>query len=135
MRTPKIKNSTKKIWWSQGIWKKFNWCVREVSMVLRVFQGSFKKVPWKFQECFKKVSRMIQGILKGVSVGLNGIWKKFKGNFREDLNVFQESFKCVLSLKFYKDPSFCWGDIALFVTLYNLEVKILCIFILNHRQK
>ena len=30
-----------------------------------------------------------------------------------------------LSLKFHKDPSFCWGDIALFVTLNNLEVKLL----------
>ena len=29
-----------------------------------------------------------------------------------------------LSFKFHKDQSFCYGDIALFVTLYNLEVKI-----------
>ena len=30
-----------------------------------------------------------------------------------------------LNLKFHKDPSFCWQDIMLFVTLYDLEVKIL----------
>ena len=30
-----------------------------------------------------------------------------------------------LSFKFCKDPSFCWGDIPLFVTVYDLELKIL----------
>ena len=34
----------------------------------------------------------------------------------------------LMSFKFHKDPSFCWGHIALFVTLYNLEVKILGLF-------
>ena len=28
-----------------------------------------------------------------------------------------------ISFKFHEDPSFRWGDIALLVTLYNLEVK------------
>ena len=36
-----------------------------------------------------------------------------------------------LSFKFQKDLIFLWGDIALFVTLYDLEVKILDFFILN----
>ena len=30
-----------------------------------------------------------------------------------------------LSFKFHKDPSFRWGDIPLFVTVYDLELKIL----------
>ena len=30
-----------------------------------------------------------------------------------------------LSFKFRKDPSFRWGDILLFVTLYDFELKIL----------
>ena len=29
------------------------------------------------------------------------------------------------SVKFRKDPSFRWGDIPLFVTMYDLELKIL----------
>ena len=33
-----------------------------------------------------------------------------------------------ISLKFHKDPSFRRGDIALLVTLYNLEVKMLGFF-------
>ena len=33
-----------------------------------------------------------------------------------------------LSFKFHKDPSFRWGDTALFVTLYDLEVKIVVFF-------
>ena len=33
-----------------------------------------------------------------------------------------------LNLKFHNDQSFRWGDIALFATLYNLEVKILGLF-------
>ena len=33
-----------------------------------------------------------------------------------------------LSLKFHTDPSFCWGDIPLFVTVYNLENKTLGFF-------
>ena len=33
-----------------------------------------------------------------------------------------------LSIKFYKDRSFRWGDITLFVTLYNLEVEIFSVF-------
>ena len=41
-----------------------------------------------------------------------------------------------ISLKFHKDLSFPWGDIALFVTLYNLDVKIFGVFfILNYSQK
>ena len=30
-----------------------------------------------------------------------------------------------LSLEFLKDPSFRWGDIPLFITMYDLELKIL----------
>ena len=30
-----------------------------------------------------------------------------------------------LSFEFRKDPSFRWGDIQLFVTVYDLELKIL----------
>ena len=40
-----------------------------------------------------------------------------------------------VNLTFHKDLSFFCGESALFVTLYNLKVKILCLFNLNYRQK
>ena len=39
-----------------------------------------------------------------------------------------QNFARNLSFKFHKDQSFRWGDIAHFVTLYNLEVKIFFFF-------
>ena len=35
------------------------------------------------------------------------------------------SYLMSLSFKFRQDPSFRWGDIPLFVTVYDLELKIL----------
>ena len=40
-------------------------------------------------------------------------------------NLVITSYLKSKSLKFRKDPSFCWGDISLFVTVYDLELKIL----------
>ena len=40
-----------------------------------------------------------------------------------------------LSFKFHKDPSYHWGDITLFVTLYNFEVKIAFFFSVKYSQK
>ena len=66
---------------STGVSEKFQWC---------------KGVLRQFQESFMVISRKFQGISKGASreflVGLNGIRKKYKGNFRVVLNVFQGCF-------------------------------------------
>ena len=35
------------------------------------------------------------------------------------------SYHMSLNFKFRKDPRFCWGDIPVFVTMYDLELKIL----------
>ena len=40
-------------------------------------------------------------------------------------NFVVKSYLMNLSFKFRKDPSFRWGDIPLFVTMYDLELKIL----------
>ena len=40
-------------------------------------------------------------------------------------NLVVTSYLMSLSFKFHKDPSFRWGDIPLFVTMYDLELKIL----------
>ena len=40
-------------------------------------------------------------------------------------NLVVKSYLMNLSFKFPKDPSFRWGDIPLFVTVYDLELKIL----------
>ena len=40
-------------------------------------------------------------------------------------NLIVTSYLMSLNFKFRKDPSFFWGDIPLFVTLYDLKVKIL----------
>ena len=40
-------------------------------------------------------------------------------------NLVVKSYLMNLSFKFRKDPSFRWGDIPLFVTVYDLELKIL----------
>ena len=40
-------------------------------------------------------------------------------------NLVVESYPMNLSIKFRKDPSFRRGDIPLFVTVYDLELKIL----------
>ena len=40
-------------------------------------------------------------------------------------NLVVESYLINLSFKFRKDPTFRWGDIPLFVTMYDLELKIL----------
>ena len=44
-------------------------------------------------------------------------------------NFFVLSYSLMtLSLKFQKDPRFGWGDIQLFVPLYNIELTILSFF-------
>ena len=56
----------------------------------------------------------------------------YLGYFSFLVNYFLMS----ISFTFHKDLSFRCGDIALFVTLYNLEVKMLgFFFILNYSQK
>ena len=40
-------------------------------------------------------------------------------------NLVVKSYLVNLSFKFRKDPSFRWGDIQLFVTVYDLELKII----------
>ena len=41
------------------------------------------------------------------------------------MKIFFVVSLCPMNLSlFRKDPSFSWGDISLFVTLYNLELKI-----------
>ena len=41
------------------------------------------------------------------------------------LRLVFTSYLLIISVKFRKDPSFRWGDILLFLTMYNLELKIL----------
>ena len=41
------------------------------------------------------------------------------------INVLINSYLIRKSLKFRKDPSFRWGDIWLFVTMYDLDLKFL----------
>ena len=40
-------------------------------------------------------------------------------------NLVITSYLMSKSLKFRKDPSFRWGDISLFVTMYDFDLKIL----------
>ena len=43
-------------------------------------------------------------------------------------NLMVKSYLMNLNFKFRKDPSFRWGDIPLFVTMYNLEDKTIVFF-------
>ena len=51
--------------------------------------------------------------------------------FMQSMNFFLvfNYYLMSLSLKFHKDLSFRWGDIALFVTLNNMEVIVIIIII------
>ena len=42
--------------------------------------------------------------------------------------VGSQDYLINISMQFHKAPCFLWGDIALLVTLYNLDVKILGFF-------
>ena len=50
-----------------------------------------------------------------------------KKNFHKDLckDAMVKYYLMNIIFKFHKDPSLRWGDIAILVTLYNLEVKML----------
>ena len=68
---------------------------KEVSRVLKMFQGYFKKV-----------SNLINRNLKGVSRKFQGCFKKFQGCFTEVLRVFQGKLR-VSSRNFH----FFYGNI------------------------
>ena len=102
-------------------------CFKKVS---RVFQGSFKGVPRKFQGCFKEVSRVFQGSLKGVSGKFKGCFKHIKSLSKKvcfccccrrsfpsrrracfliiSLSIFSGFAKIDIPFTFYRAPATLW---------------------------
>ena len=54
-----------------------------------------------------------------------GSYARVRARIFTKKNLVVKSYLMNLSFKFRKDPSFRWGDILLFVTMYDLELKIL----------
>ena len=80
---------------------------------------------FKFDKSFITSNNQINKCNKTFS---NGITARtlvcVHGSLMERILVIN-SYLMSLSFKFCKDLSFCWGDIPLFVTVYDLELKIL----------
>ena len=53
-----------------------------------------------------------------------GSYARVRARIFTKRNLVIKSYLMNLSVKFRKDPSFRWGDIPLFVTVYDLELKI-----------
>ena len=65
-----------------------------------MFQGSFKRVSWKFQGNLKDVSRKFRGFqirLKGVSSNCKGVSRVFEGSLKMELEKFQWCFNAVVT--------------------------------------
>ena len=54
-----------------------------------------------------------------------GLYARVRAGIFTKKNLVVKSYLVNLSFKFRKDPSFRWGDIQLFVTVYDLELKII----------
>ena len=53
-----------------------------------------------------------------------GSYARVRARIFTKKNLVVKSYLMNLSFKFCQDPSFRWGDIPLFVTVYDLELEI-----------
>ena len=57
------------------------------------------------------------------SARVYGSYARVRARIFTKINALINSYLMRKSLKFRKDPSFGWGDISLFVTMYDLDRK------------
>ena len=74
---------------------------------------------------YVRTSRKCAHARFAASVRVFGSYARVRARIFTKKNLVVKFYLVNLSLKFRKDPSFRWGDIPLFVTVYDLELRIL----------
>ena len=97
---------------------KYSPCTKRCKRVVNVLMHILSRVCASYPQCTHLIASV--HVYKYCTYNCAQIFKKFF--------LVVKYYFMSYSLKFYKDPSFRWGDIALLVTLYNLEVKMLGFF-------